>query len=147
MDEKPKESSGFFLADAFSNPDHVHYALKTTAAAMFCYLLYSLLDWPGIHTCFITVYIVSLSTTAETVEKLTLRILGCLVGAAAGTAAIVFLVPSLTSIGHLMAVVFLGRFRRGFTSLPAARAFPMSVFRWLLRSSFALFRGQRPRST
>ncbi len=63
---------------------HVHYALKTTAAAMFCYLLYSLLDWPGIHTCFITCYIVSLGTTAETVEKLTLRILGCLVGAAAG---------------------------------------------------------------
>ena len=41
---------------------------------MFCYLVYSLLDWPGIHTCLITVYIVSLGTTAETIEKLTLRI-------------------------------------------------------------------------
>jgi multidrug resistance protein MdtO len=84
VDEKPGEPGGFFRADAFSNPDYVHYALKTTAAAMLCYLLYSLLDWPGIHTCFITVYIVSLGTTAETVEKFTLRILGCLVGAAAG---------------------------------------------------------------
>jgi multidrug resistance protein MdtO len=103
-----KKSGGFFLPDAFTNPEHVHYALKTTAAAMFCYVLYLLLDWPGIHTCFITCYIVSLGTTAETVEKLTLRILGCLVGAASGIAAIVFLIPSVTSIGSLMIVVFLG---------------------------------------
>ena len=103
-----KKSGGFFLPDAFTNPEHVRYALKTTAAAMFCYVLYSLLDWPKIHTCLITVYIVSLGTTAETVEKLTLRILGCLVGAAAGIAAIVYLIPSITSIGGLMIVVFLG---------------------------------------
>ena len=103
-----KKSSGFFLPDAFTNPEHVRYALKTTSAAMFCYVLYSLLDWPGIHTCLITCYIVSLGTTAETVEKLTLRILGCLVGAAAGIAAIVYLIPHVTSIGALMIVVFLG---------------------------------------
>src|SRR5580704_2449959 len=79
--ESKKEGGGFFVADAFTNPDYIRYALKTTAAAMFCYFLYSLLDWSGIHTAFITCYIVSLGTTAETVEKLTLRILGCLVGA------------------------------------------------------------------
>ena len=81
-----KKSSGFFLPDAFTNPDHVRYALKTTAAAMFCYVSYSLLDWPGIHTSFLTCYIVSLQTTAETIEKLTLRISGCLIGTAAGYA-------------------------------------------------------------
>jgi multidrug resistance protein MdtO len=102
-----KAASGFFESDAFTNPEHVHYALKTTAAAMFCYVVYELLDWPGIHTCLITCYIVSLGTTAETVEKLTLRVLGCLIGAAAGIAAIVFLMPHVTSIGGLMAVVFL----------------------------------------
>ncbi len=99
---------GFFLPDARSNPDHIRYALKTTAAAMFCYLLYLQLDWSGIHTCFITCYMVSLGTTAETVEKLTLRIAGCLVGALIGTAAIVFVVPSLSSIGQLMALTFAG---------------------------------------
>ncbi|MDF3832932.1 FUSC family protein [Cupriavidus basilensis] len=98
----------FFLPDAFTNPDHVRYALKTTVAAMFCYLLYSQLDWPGIHTCFITVYMVSLGTTAETVEKLTLRIAGCLVGAILGTAAILLVMPALTSAGELMGVVFAG---------------------------------------
>ena len=103
-----KKSGGFFLPDAFTNPEHVRYALKTTAAAMFCYVLYLLLDWPGIHTIFITCYIVSLGTTAETVEKLTLRILGCLVGAASGITAIVHLIPSVTSIGVLMIIVFFG---------------------------------------
>jgi multidrug resistance protein MdtO len=102
------EKKGFFSEDAFTNPEHVYYALKTTGAAMFCYVLYSLLDWSGIHTCFLTCYIVSLSTTAETVEKLVLRISGCLVGAAAGYGAMILLVPDLTSIGALMIVVFIG---------------------------------------
>ena len=105
---KAEKSGGFLAADAFTNPDHLHYALKTTAAAMFCYALYSLLAWPGIHTCLITCYIVSLSTAAETVEKLSLRILGCVIGAAAGLATMIFLIPHLTTVGGLMAVVFLG---------------------------------------
>ena len=104
----PKEPGGFFLPDAFTNPAHVRYALKTTVAAMTCYILYSLLDWPGIHTCLITCYIVSLGTTAETVEKLGLRILGCMIGAAVGTAALVFVMPSLESISALMAIAFVG---------------------------------------
>jgi multidrug resistance protein MdtO len=121
IDVKPKKPSGFLKPDAFSNPDYVYYALKTTAAAMFCYLLYSLLDWPGIHTCFITVYIVALGTTAETVEKLSLRILGCLFGAAAGYGVIIFLLPDLTSIGQLMAVVFLGALGAGYVAAGSPR--------------------------
>jgi multidrug resistance protein MdtO len=103
-------SPRFLLPDAFSNPEHVQYALKTTAAAMFCYCIYTMLDWPSIHTCFITCYVVALSTTAEAIEKLTLRIVGCLVGAALGIVAIVFVVPRMTSIGELMSLVFLGAF-------------------------------------
>jgi multidrug resistance protein MdtO len=102
------KSSGFFLSDAFTNPEHVRYALKTTAAAMFCYLLYTQINWPGIHTCFITVYMVSLGNTAETVEKMTLRIGGCLIGAILGTAAIVFVMPLTTSVIGLMGIVFVG---------------------------------------
>jgi len=116
-----KEEGGFFAKDAFTNLEHVHYALKTTAAAVFCYLLYSLLDWPGIHTCFLTCYIVSLGTTAESVEKLSLRIAGCLIGAAAGIAAIVYLVPSLTSIGGLLATVFLAALASGYVAAGSAR--------------------------
>ena len=81
----------------------------------------SLLDWPGIHTCFLTCYIVSLETTAETIEKLTLRISGCLIGTAAGYAAIVFLTPSLTSIGDLLAVVFVGTFASAWVAAGSPR--------------------------
>jgi multidrug resistance protein MdtO len=116
-----KAEGGFFLPDAFTNPEHVYYALKTTAAAMFCYATYSLLDWPGIHTALITCYIVSLGTTAETVEKLTLRILGCLVGAATGIGAIVFLMPHVTSIGGLMIVVFVGALVSGWVAAGSPR--------------------------
>lgn len=100
-----KARAGFFAADAFSNPVHVQYALKATAAAMICYLAYSILDWPGIHTCLITCYIVSLGTTAETIEKLSLRIAGCLVGAALGLAGIVFVMPHVTSVVALATIV------------------------------------------
>ncbi|PQV54443.1 FUSC family protein [Paraburkholderia sp. BL21I4N1] len=113
--------AGFFLPDAFTDPDHVRYALKTTIAALFCYLLYSQIDWPGIHTCFITVYIVSLGTTAETVEKSTLRIAGCLVGALVGTAAIVFVTPALTSIVGLMALVMVGAWLAAWVAFGSPR--------------------------
>jgi multidrug resistance protein MdtO len=119
--EPKKEGGGFFAADAFTNPDPIHYALKTTAAAMFCYFLYSLLDWPGIHTAFLTCYIVGLSTAAESVEKLTLRILGCLAGAAAGYATMIFLMPDLTSITALMVVVFAGSMAAGYVSAGSER--------------------------
>jgi multidrug resistance protein MdtO len=119
--EVKKEDGGFFVADALSNPDYIRYALKTTAAAMFCYFLYSLLDWPGIHTCFLTVYIVSLGTAAESVEKLTLRIVGCLVGAAVGYGIMVFLIPYVTSITALMVVVFVGTLAAGYVSAGSER--------------------------
>ena len=88
---------------------------------MLCYALYSLLDWRGIHTCFITCYIVSLGTSAETIEKFVLRIAGCLIGAAAGLAAIVYVIPSLTSIGALLAVVFLVALASAWVAAGSAR--------------------------
>jgi multidrug resistance protein MdtO len=115
------KQGGFFLPDAFSNPDHVRYALKTTVAAMFCYLLYSQINWPGIHTCFITVYMVSLGTTAETVEKMTLRIAGCLVGAVLGIAAILFVVPALSSVVGLMALVLVGAWLSAWVAFGSPR--------------------------
>jgi multidrug resistance protein MdtO len=116
---KPK--GGFFLPDAFSNPDHVRYAVKVTIAAMGCYLFYSLTDWQGIHTSLITCYIVALDTTAETVEKLSLRVAGALVGAAIGIAAIVWLTPQIDRIGGLLVLVFAGALAGGWIAGGGAR--------------------------
>ncbi|HZM09997.1 MAG TPA: FUSC family protein [Candidatus Limnocylindrales bacterium] len=107
---RKKEKSGFLATDAFTNPEHVDFAVKTTAAAMLCYLIYTLLGWPGIHTAFITCYIVSLGTVGETVQKLTLRILGCLVGVGLGLFVMIGIIPRVTGIGHLALIVFGGVF-------------------------------------
>ena len=107
------EKSGFFAPDAFTNPDHVRFAAKGTAAVMFCYLTFTLLDWPGIHTCMLTCFVVGLTTVGETMQKLTLRIVGCCVGAALGIAAIVYALPATTSITALSALI-------GLVTVPAA---------------------------
>jgi multidrug resistance protein MdtO len=106
----PAPRAGFLAPDAFSNPVHTRFALKTTAAAMFCYLTYSLLDWPGIHTCLITCYIIAQGTAAETIQKLGLRVAGAVLGGALGLAAIIWIAPQITTVGPLAALVFAGAF-------------------------------------
>ena len=91
--------------DAFSNPDYVRFALKTTLAAFACYFFYTSVDWFGIHTAMVTCYFVALGSVGETIHKLTLRIVGCLIGATLGMATILFVMPYMTDIGHLALVV------------------------------------------
>jgi multidrug resistance protein MdtO len=110
MESKKGPKSAFFAPDAFTNPVHVQYALKVTGAAMLCYLIYSVLSWPGIHTALITVFIVSLTTAAESVEKLVLRIVGCLLGAGMGLLVMLRIIPQTTDIGDLAVIVFAGAF-------------------------------------
>lgn len=120
----PKEkspTSGFFLPDARSNPTYQYYALKTTAAAIICYLVYTALQWQDIHTAMITCYVVALGTTGETVHKLTLRIVGCLIGAALGVGSLLLLMPYMTSIGELMLLVFAGTLCAAWVSVGSER--------------------------
>jgi multidrug resistance protein MdtO len=110
VNEKKEVKSGFFQPDAFTNPLHVQFALKITGSAMLCYLIYSILSWPGIHTALITCFIVALTTAGESVEKLTLRIVGCLAGAGLGLLVMLRIIPRTTDIGDLAAIVFVGAF-------------------------------------
>ena len=52
--------------------------------------------------------------SAETIEKTALRFVGCGIGAAAGIAAIIFLMPNVTSIGVLMVIIFLAALLSGW---------------------------------
>ncbi|WP_417766702.1 FUSC family protein [Stappia sp.] len=103
-------------ADAFSAPRHQLYALKTSIAAVICYLIYTGIDWNGIHTAMITCYVAALGTIGETVRKLTLRIAGCLVGAVMGVAALLLVMPHLTDVGGLMILVFIAVLIAGWVS-------------------------------
>jgi multidrug resistance protein MdtO len=68
-------------------------------------------------------------------EKQALRFLGCGLGAAAGLAAIVFLMPNVTSIGGLMGVVFFAALVSGWIAAGGPR---ISYFGFQLAFAFLL---------
>ena len=100
----PKPKS-LFVSDAFTNPAHVHFALKVTFAAMFCYIFYMAIDWSGIHTALITCTFIALESTGATLHKGVLRIGGCIIGGALALFTIVFLMPHMDTIASLVVVV------------------------------------------
>src|SRR6266850_2257827 len=99
------KSKSFFVSDAFTNPAHVHFALKVTFAAMFCYIFYMAIDWSGIHTALITCTFIALESTGATLHKGVLRIGGCVIGGALALFSIVFLMPHMVTIASLVVVV------------------------------------------
>src|SRR4026207_1396865 len=99
----PKPKS-FFVSDAFTNAAHLHFALKVTLAAMFCYIVYMAIDWSGIHTALITCTFIALETTGATLHKGILRIGGWVVGGALALLTIVFLMPHMETIASLIVV-------------------------------------------
>jgi multidrug resistance protein MdtO len=102
---EPRATGGWWAADALSNRDYAHFAVKVTLAAMLCYVVYTAVDWDGIHTCMITCAVVALGSAGATVHKSALRLVGCVIGGGLALASIVFLVPHMTSIGSLALLV------------------------------------------
>jgi uncharacterized membrane protein YccC len=139
---KPKTSEPdgrhLFVPDAFTNPAHVHFALKVTFAAMFCYIVYQAIDWSGIHTAFITCTFIALESTEATLYKGTLRIVGCLIGGALALFSIVFLMPHMETIVSLVVLVgcaaavagwvATGSQKISYAGLQIAFAFFISIF-------------------
>lgn len=97
-EQKPRQ---LFVADAFSNPAHWQFALKTTFAIMIVYSVYTMLDWPGLLTSIVTVFFVALGSVGETIHKLTLRISGAIIGGLIAGLSIVFVLPHFDDIGQL----------------------------------------------
>ena len=95
-----------FSADAFTNQDHIHFAIKGGLAASICYLTYNLIALPGISTSVTTCYLTALTTIGASRQKQALRFAGALVGGALGIGAQVFVLPSLDSIAGLL-ILFL----------------------------------------
>jgi multidrug resistance protein MdtO len=133
----PKPKS-LFVPDAFINSAHVHFALKVTLAAMFCYIVYEAIDWTGIHTAFITCTFIALESTEATLYKGTLRIVGCVIGGALALFSIVFLMPHMETIALLVVLVACaaaiagwvaaGSERISYAGLQMAFAFFYSIF-------------------
>ena len=105
---------------------------------MLCYFMQDMLNWPGIHTCVITCFFVALGTVGESLQKATLRLSGCVLGAALGIGSILLLMPVMTDLGGLLLLVapvtFLaawigyGSERISYAGLQLGLAFYLSTF-------------------
>ena len=94
-----KRPATFFVTDAFSNPEHVRFALKGGLAASLCYIVYSSVFWPGINTAITTCFLTALSTIGSSHQKQLVRISGAVVGGVVvGIGSQIFILPYLDSI-------------------------------------------------
>jgi len=95
----PDVRSRLFVADALSNVDHLKFAVRGTLAAMFGYVVYHAIDWPGLSTAFVTCILTALSTIGSSRQKQFLRLGGAIIGGFVfGMGAQVFVLPYLDSI-------------------------------------------------
>ena len=108
VDPPPPEP--LFRPDAFSNPAHLKFALRTVLAAMACYVFYTAVDWPGIHTAMLTCIILAIpplgmSSLGGITHKGLVRVLGAALGSGAALFATVFILPRLDGITGLLAMI------------------------------------------
>jgi len=99
------EKLRLFLPDAFTNPEHVHFAIKGALAAFICYVLFVGFDYRGIYTSVITCFVVALSTIGASNQKGILRFGGAAVGGAMAMIALAYLFPNTETIGGFWLVL------------------------------------------
>ncbi len=99
-DEQAAPPPATLLAhDAFTNREHLQFAVKGTFAAMLCYVLYTSIDWPGISTSVVTCTFTALTTIGSSRQKQVLRLLGAAAGGfVLGMGAQIFIFPNIDSI-------------------------------------------------
>jgi len=108
---KPADAQGAQPAAAAANVAgnplnfvYLQFAFKAVLAAMVTYVIYTGLQWPGIHTAMQTCIILALPSLGATTHKGITRLLGCFLGSLAALVATVFAVPHLDSIVGLLAM-------------------------------------------
>jgi multidrug resistance protein MdtO len=133
---QPPKHKQLFVPDAFSNPAHWQFALKTTLAVMVVYITYTLLNYPSMRTSVVTCFFVALGTLGETVHKLTLRVSGAIIGGLLAGICIVWVLPHMTDIGQLCALVALVSAGAGWIATSSER-----VAYFGMQIAFAFFLG------
>jgi multidrug resistance protein MdtO len=103
---QPRAKKSLFVADAFTNPKHVQFALKVTLAGMIGYIFYTASDYFGIHTVYYTPLIIALGSTGATIHKGLLRIAGCVIGGGLGLICTIWVIPRYETLGMYLLIVF-----------------------------------------
>jgi multidrug resistance protein MdtO len=93
-----------FRPDAFSNRDHVRFAIRGSLSAAACYVTANLIAWPGISTAVTTCFQTALTTVGASRQLQVLRFAGAVVGGIIlGFGAQIFILPGIESVsGFLM---------------------------------------------
>jgi multidrug resistance protein MdtO len=87
------------VPDAFSNPDHLKFAVRGATATMLAYVVYQSVDWTGLSTAIPTCIITALSTIGSSRQKQFLRLGGAIIGGFIfGMGAQAFVLPYLDGI-------------------------------------------------
>jgi multidrug resistance protein MdtO len=129
----------YLVADAFTNPTHLQFALKGCLAASLCYIAFNAVAWPGISTSVTTCVLTAFSDIGASRQKQVLRICGAILGGLAAIASQVWILPLLDTIGGycvLIGLVTAGAAwiytsspRLSYTGLQIAIAFYLVMFR------------------
>jgi multidrug resistance protein MdtO len=134
---QPGAKKSLFVADAFTNPKHVQFALKVMLAGMIGYIFYTASDYFGIHTVYYTPLIIALGSTGATIHKGVLRIVGCVIGGGLGLICTIWVIPRFEMLGMYLLIVFclhalaawiaFGSERISYMGLQIALAFDLGV--------------------
>ena len=136
---QPRAKKSLFVADAFTDPKHVQFALKVTLAGMIGYIFYTASDYFGIHTVYYTPLIIALGSTGATIHKGLLRITGCVIGGGLGLVCTIWVIPRFETLGMYLLIVFclhalaawvaFGSERISYMGLQIALTFDLGVLR------------------
>jgi multidrug resistance protein MdtO len=118
--ETPRRSP--LVQDALTNPDYLHFALKTTLAIAACEIFLNAVAWPGIRTAMVTCAATALATVGAQRQKQLLRLTGVCVGGLMGLVAVIYVIPQLDSIVGLSLLVAAGTACCGWVAVGSVRS-------------------------
>ncbi len=97
--DEPEPKQGFLVPDAFTNPEHLRFAMSGCLAGTLCYVVYVALSWRGLSTSVLTCVLTALSTIGASRQKQMLRVAGTVIGGFIfGLGAQIFILPNIDSI-------------------------------------------------
>ncbi len=117
----PSGKPGLFLPGAFTNPEYLHFAIKSSLAALICYACFIGFNYPGISTSLLTCLVVSLSTIGASNQKGILRIGGAVVGGLIGMIALIYLIPNVETFSGFLLIFGAGTAAAGWLNFGSPR--------------------------
>lgn len=104
-----ERSTPLFVPDAWTNPEHLRFAVKGWLASTLCYIIYTGIAWPGISACVLACLITALSTLGASQQKLIFRLGGAALGGLLmGIGSLTFLLPNMSSITTVTLLIAAG---------------------------------------